>query len=893
MAVTEVHTSMKFIGSELQNPVIHNLASAPGSPAAGQMYYDTGGGILYYRNGSTWVALGSVDQETVEDYVGGMVTGNTETGIAVTYTDNGASPGKLDFVVSTLNNLPAPTGSLSMNSQKITNLLDPTSAQDAATKAYVDATAVGLDVKSSVRVATTAAGTLATAYENGDTVDGVVLVTGDRILIKDQSTASENGIYTVNASGAPTRATDADVSAEVTAGLFVFVEEGTANADSGWVLTTNNPITLGSTSLAFAQFSGAGQITAGAGLTKTGNTLDVGAGTGITVNANDVQISATYVGQTSITTLGTIGTGTWQGSTVGVQYGGTGVATIATNGIPYGQGTSAVAVATAGSQYNVFRAGASGVPGFGSIDLSQSAAVGSSVLGVSNGGTGAATFTTNGIIFGQGTSAMSVTTAGSQYAILRAGVSGVPAFGSIDLSQSVAVGSSILGVANGGTGAATLASNGVVLGNGTSAVQVTTAGSASQVLRVPNGGGAPAFGQLDLGQSAAVTGTLPIARGGTNQTSFTGTTEFIIFNGTSLASSGLTSASFASNATIKAPVRVASTADVTVASPGATIDGVSMAASDRVLLKNQSTASQNGIYLWNGAAVPMTRTTDADVAGEFVDGFIVRVQEGTVNAEKGFVYTTNGTITLGTTSLAFQDELTGDGSGLTTLNATNLSSGTVNTSRISGSYTGITGVGTLTAGTWNATVITPQYGGTGLATVATNGILYGQGTSAMVATSAGAQYTVLRAGASGVPAFGSIDLSQSVAVGTSILGIANGGTNADGTSIGTSNKFLVYNGTRVTGSAYDQSSFALAAHNHDTVYNKTLATTIGNGSSTSFTVTHNFNTQDVIVTVYRNSGSYDQIFAEVDNDNVNSVTVKFNVAPTTNQYRVVVQGIDT
>lgn len=145
-----------------------------------------------------------------------------------------------------------------MGSHKITGLQDPTSAQDAATKKYVDDLAQGLDVKASVRVATTTNGTLATAFQNGSTVDGVTLATGDRILIKNQSTASQNGIYTVNASGAPTRATDADSSAKVTSGMYCFVEEGTANGDTGWVLTTNQTITLGSTSLTFTKFSGVG-----------------------------------------------------------------------------------------------------------------------------------------------------------------------------------------------------------------------------------------------------------------------------------------------------------------------------------------------------------------------------------------------------------------------------------------------------------------------------------------------------------------------------------------------------------------------------------------------------------------------------------------------------------
>jgi hypothetical protein len=108
--------------------------------------------------------------------------------------------------------------------------------------------------------------------------------------------------------------------------VFTFVEEGTANADNGYVATHNGTPTFGTTAISFDQFSGAGQISAGNGLTKTGNTIDVvGTSNRISVTANAVDISATYVGQTSITTLGTIATGTWNGTEVGVAYGGTGL----------------------------------------------------------------------------------------------------------------------------------------------------------------------------------------------------------------------------------------------------------------------------------------------------------------------------------------------------------------------------------------------------------------------------------------------------------------------------------------------------------------------------------------------------------------------------------------
>lgn len=161
-------------------------------------------------------------------------------------------------------------------------------------KAKLDslANAEGLDVKESVRVATTAAGTLATDFENGDTVDGIVLATGDRILIKNQASGIENGIYDVQASGAPIRSADMGVGAEA-ASNFTFVEEGTTNVDAGFVCTTDQPNDIvGTDALAFSQFSGAGSITAGDGLTKTGNTLNViaNADGSIVSNADDVQV---------------------------------------------------------------------------------------------------------------------------------------------------------------------------------------------------------------------------------------------------------------------------------------------------------------------------------------------------------------------------------------------------------------------------------------------------------------------------------------------------------------------------------------------------------------------------------------------------------------------------
>lgn len=147
-------------------------------------------------------------------------------------------------------------------------------ARYTAATVYADNVANGLDVKDSIKLASTANVTLANGVENGDTLDGVALVTGDRILLKDQTTATENGIYVVAASGAPSRAADAD-QGDLTGGAFFFVEQGSTNADNGFVCTNNGTPTLGSDNIVFAQFSGAGSVSAGSGLTKTGNQIDL------------------------------------------------------------------------------------------------------------------------------------------------------------------------------------------------------------------------------------------------------------------------------------------------------------------------------------------------------------------------------------------------------------------------------------------------------------------------------------------------------------------------------------------------------------------------------------------------------------------------------------------
>lgn len=227
-------------------------------------------------------------------------------------TETGGDAANQPVVAGPLNLMPAPTANVSLNSKRITNLAAPTSSNDAVTKAYCDAIQTGLDVKGSVRVASTAQIQDFPDPSSAPTIDGVTLQDQDRVLVKNETgtSAKNNGIWVWNNSGSVfSRATDADNSpaGEVTSGMFTFVEEGTVNANSGFVLSTTGSITLGTTSLAFSQFSGAGQITVGDGLDKSGNTLSVmlvpSGGLDFATHAGKEKITVNYSDANALGTL--------------------------------------------------------------------------------------------------------------------------------------------------------------------------------------------------------------------------------------------------------------------------------------------------------------------------------------------------------------------------------------------------------------------------------------------------------------------------------------------------------------------------------------------------------------------------------------------------------------
>jgi hypothetical protein len=336
---TKFLTNIDLNQNQLLNATFEVLGTAPNTGLfEGRMYYNSATDSIEVYSGSAW-----------RKFVNSVTSGGTHTDAISLSESNGTvtitlnladvdSAGLLSSTFWGLLNGATSDATISTLAKRDSNgnikVATPTDAAHAATKGYVDAARQGLDVKQSVRAATTAAVNLTSELEAGDTIDTTVtLVAGDRVLVKNQGTASQNGIYVVQSSGAAVRATDANGTADtgtVSGGTFTFVEEGTANADSGWVVSSNGAISVGTDAMNWVQFSGAGAVVAGDGLTKDGATINaVGTTDRISVSANAIDIASTYAGQNTITTLGTITTGVWNGTDVAVADGGTGASTAA------------------------------------------------------------------------------------------------------------------------------------------------------------------------------------------------------------------------------------------------------------------------------------------------------------------------------------------------------------------------------------------------------------------------------------------------------------------------------------------------------------------------------------------------------------------------------------
>lgn len=500
--------------NEILNGRFQNLATAPSSPAIGQFYGNTSDGNPYYWNGTAWKDLsGSI----VAQLTGDVTTDGTSNVTTIgankvlnshlagsislsklatdplaranhTGTQTASTISDFDTQVraSRLDQMAAPTSALNLNSQRITSLATPTADNDAVTKAYVDATKTGLDFKDSVRVATTANITLS----GTQTIDAIAVVAGDRVLVKDQATGSQNGIYVV-AAGAWARSDDTSTSAEVTPGMYCYVEAGTANGTSSFVLSTPSPITLGTTSLTFTKFSGAGQLTAGTGITISGNQVGLnpsydiplgqggtGASDATTARANlglaigtnvqafharltdvaacgvladtflggnaanlvmrtaaQVKTSlalnlventtlSTWAGTASITTLGTITTGVWNGTAIAVGKGGTGLTAAVQGGVPYGSSTSAITFCAAGAAGKPLLSGGTGAPSFGTLT-------------VGGGGTGLTAAVQGGLLYGVSASTTAFMAAGTAGQILKSAGTSAPTWSSYKYAADI------------------------------------------------------------------------------------------------------------------------------------------------------------------------------------------------------------------------------------------------------------------------------------------------------------------------------------------------------------------------------------------------------------------------------------------------------------------------
>lgn len=271
-------TPIDLTKNELLNAAIQNLAAAPSAPAEAQVWYSTVDKTVYFWNGTAWDSFILTSEEA--DLLDRANHTGTQAASTISDFDTQVRTSRLDQMAT-------PTASVSLNNQRITNLLDPSGAQDAATKAYVDALVNGVAIHPSVRAATTGNITLS----GEQTIDGVSVVAGDRVLVKNQDSSAQNGIY-VAAAGAWARAADADTWEKIVSG-FVFVEEGSVNGDTAWVSTGDQGGTIGTTAMPWTQFAAPGSV--------TGDNLGTGVGVFDGKVGSELQFRSLLAGSDKVT----------------------------------------------------------------------------------------------------------------------------------------------------------------------------------------------------------------------------------------------------------------------------------------------------------------------------------------------------------------------------------------------------------------------------------------------------------------------------------------------------------------------------------------------------------------------------------------------------------------
>jgi hypothetical protein len=643
-----------------------------------------------------------------------------QTGLTITNSTLDNSPiGATTPSTGAFTNLSTTTGQISTS---------PSNASDIANKLYVDTVAQGLGPKAACAVGTTVSITLSGLQ----TIDTYTTLSGDRVLVKNQGTSSQNGIYIASAS-VWTRASDMDVWSEVSGAYTVLLNGSQAN--TGWVCTASSTGTIGVTAMPWVQFSGNGTYFAGTGLTLSSNTFSItnttvtansygsassvgtftvnaqgqltsAATTAIAIGASQITsgtiasslISGSYTG---ITGVGTLTAGTWNASLINPTYGGTGASNL--TGYLYGNGASAATASTTIPNTAISGLGTMSTQNANNVSITGGSISGTPISGSTVGGT---TITASTQFSGPGTGLTGTATSlniGGNAATVTNGVYTTGSYsnpawitsilGSI-VSGAVASATSATNVAGGTTGA-------LHYQTGVGATGFLSLGTTNYVLTA--GASAPQY----VAQSTLSVGSASTATSATTATNLAGGIASQIpyqtgAGATSFVANGTTGQVLTSNGT-SAPTWTTPTAYATVT------DDTTTNATRYPLFANQTSGNLTTEY---------TSSTKLQY-----------------NPSTGLL-----------TSTAFS----GSGASLTSLNASNLSSGTVPSAQISGSYTSITGVGTLAAGTWNATTIGVAYGGTGLTSTPANGALdIGNGTGFTRTTlTAGSGITITNASGS-------------------------------------------------------------------------------------------------------------------------------------------------
>ena len=530
------------------------------------------------------------------------------------------------------------SGSINMGSNQINSLAAPTAATDAANKAYVDAAVAGLTWKTAVQVATTSAGTLATSFAAGSVVDGYTLSLNDRILIKNQVVGSENGIYVVQASGAPLRASDVSVGSTAD-NYAVFAESGVVNGNTGWVETAN-PAVVGTNALVFTQFSGAGSFTAGNGLQLVGTQFSL-AGPVSIANGGTGQstASAAFNALSPITATGDLIVGSGANSATNLSIGTTGqVLTVVGGSAAWGTnaftidvdgaGTGSVAL---GSTLSVLGATSrihttisgeaitvdidAGYAGQASITTLGAVTTGTwnaSTIAANHGGTGQTAYAVGDILFADTTNTLAKLSDVAAGSYLRSGgVNSAPVWSATTLPNSATTGDLIYASgANTYANLSDVATGNVLLsggvGVGPSYGKVSLTSAVSGILPSANGGtGVNNAYNITLGGAFTTAGALSTVGAFATTFTMTGATSLTLPTSGTLATVGNTVASFSGGTTGLTPA-TATTGAITLGGTLATTNGgtglTAFAANELFYASSTSAMAQSANLSFDGVS---------------------------------------------------------------------------------------------------------------------------------------------------------------------------------------------------------------------------------------------------------------------------------------------------